>query len=292
MGITTIPQFQPPVTALYRLTDSDFQPAAFKTACESFAHFDSEMSDHDLWQFQLHQECSLLVALWSDRSGANKRSECQPGQASRVSCAVLSFCWWETWEKTEHKTLRSYNDERALYDGEFLAELERARKALGEPHILGRDKDENAHRFALWRGKNGLLVLQQSANDLQFGCDINYWIQNWTGGDPKPTSPFIDWLHRQSLLPPGIVLPETWELCGPGFEQELAKETSFNLLHSLRGVKATSIARRKGRDDVLFQLFHHSHELAEVHLTWVQEFRPDWPAFTLYESWSDWLAEQ
>ena len=39
----------------------------------------------------------------------------------------------------------------------------------------------------------GLLALQQSAYDPQFGLDINYWLHPWEGDTPHPGS-FIDWL--------------------------------------------------------------------------------------------------
>jgi hypothetical protein len=61
-----------------------------------------------------------------------------------------------------------------------------------------------------WRGATGLLIVQQSAYDLQFGLDINYWVHPWAGPDrtrnpPLPLSiPFIDWL---CLAPQAKVAP-------------------------------------------------------------------------------------
>jgi hypothetical protein len=62
--------------------------------------------------------------------------------------------------------------------------------------LHGADDDEHGHRWALWRGRTGLFVVQQSAYDPQFGLDINYWVCPWSGPDPRPSSPFIDWLMR------------------------------------------------------------------------------------------------
>ncbi len=65
---------------------------------------------------------------------------------------------------------------------------------LGAPKLVGQDRDADAHRWAIWRGGTGLLILQQSAYDPQFGLDVNYWLHPWRGDDPHPGSPFIDWL--------------------------------------------------------------------------------------------------
>ncbi len=42
--------------------------------------------------------------------------------------------------------------------------------------------------------QRGNSILQQSCYDPQFGLDVNFWIQPWSGQVPEPTSPFIDWL--------------------------------------------------------------------------------------------------
>ena len=73
---------------------------------------------------------------------------------------------------------------------------------IGPTALAGRDRDAHAHRWAIWRGRTGLLVLQQSSYDPQFGIDINYWLHPWKDGDPRPDSPFIDWLFGVSAAAP------------------------------------------------------------------------------------------
>lgn len=95
---------------------------------------------------------------------------------------------------SQHETLASYEDERSIFNRRYGEELKTAVGILGPPRLRGSDTDENRHEYAIWRGQTGLLILQQSAYDPQFGFDINYWIHPWVGPDPKPTHPFIDWL--------------------------------------------------------------------------------------------------
>lgn len=66
---------------------------------------------------------------------------------------------------------------------------------LGPPLLSGTDAD-NGYRHALWRGRTGLFIVQQSNYDCQFGDDLNFWIRRWSGPDPRPTKPFLDWLTR------------------------------------------------------------------------------------------------
>jgi hypothetical protein len=93
--------------------------------------------------------------------------------------------------------------------------------------------------------------------------------------------------------PPSEFL-EPW--CVPGaehlaaMEAELARELKPNLRHPLHSVSVRAIARRQDRDDVLFALNNHGCRLAVVHLTWSQgtETNSQWPATTMFASWSQW----
>ena len=93
---------------------------------------------------------------------------------------------------------RAWEKEREEFDKCYNESLSNAIKILGLPRIQGFDTDENRHCYAIWRGDSGLLILQQSVYDFQFGLDVNFWVQPWTCPDPQPTSPFIDWLLHVS----------------------------------------------------------------------------------------------
>lgn len=108
------------------------------------------------------------------------------------------MCWWETFSEAQHENLGSWQREREEFDRYYSDSVAGAIQILGSPLIEGTDTIEDRHSFAIWRGKTGMLILQQSAYDPQFGHDVNYWVQPWSGPDPRPTSPFSDWLSKLS----------------------------------------------------------------------------------------------
>ena len=66
---------------------------------------------------------------------------------------------------------------------------------------------------------------------------------------------------------------------------ELLRELSPG--HVLRGRKFHAIAYRGGSDDFLFEL---DEAVADVHLTFTKEHRPEFPSTTIYASLNDWVA--
>ncbi len=179
------PGFVPPVARLFELANTSFDAAVFKAACEAIAPLDARSSDADLWSFPVDPcgEPRLIVAVGED--------------LTEVDCAVLSICWWETSSRMQHDTEESFATERSEFDRQFNDTYAATAALLGPPLLSGSDLGDG-YRHALWRGRTGLLVVQQSNYDCQFGNDINYWVRRWSGPDPRPTSPFIDWLTRQS----------------------------------------------------------------------------------------------
>ncbi len=143
---------------------------------------DKSSSDADLWCYSV-SDLKMIVGLEDERT---------------VRFAVLSICWWETFLPTQHANRESFQAEQREFNRLYNEELQAATAVLGPPQLAGQDQDEHAHRWAAWRGRTGLLVLQQSAYDPQFGLDVNYWLHPWKGGTPQPTSPFVDWLFGVS----------------------------------------------------------------------------------------------
>jgi hypothetical protein len=278
MAIQRDPKFEPPVKQLRELADAEFTPSEFKIACERFSRLDKENTDDDLLQFDLQDgaDAQLVASLFLN-----------PAPAA-IICAILAFCWWETFTKDAHKSYKAFRDEQEEFDRIFDDELERATKIIGAPVRQGADKKAPAHKHAIWQGKNALLILQQSANDVQFGYDVNYWIQPYKSEELAPSSPLINWLHMLNQIPPGIQLPPTWEPCLGGFEAELKRELAMNFFHRLRNVQATAVARSNKCDDVLFELRGHKKRLAQVHLTWSREMHPHWPHSMFFDSWEQW----
>lgn len=193
--IHTFPSFDPPIARLFELANTSFAPRTFRRACERFAIFDTGSSHDDLWYFSVSGGPSLIVAVETELIG-RKTNGLPKYRQLAVSCAILSVCWWETFLKSEHESLESWTAERAEFDRFYTESLADTIESLGPPLMQGKDTDEDRHRHAIWRGETGLLILQQSTYDPQFGLDVNYWVRSWSGSDPRPTSPFIDWLCR------------------------------------------------------------------------------------------------
>ena len=62
--------------------------------------------------------------------------------------------------------------------------------------------------------------------------------------------------------------------------------------HVLCGARATAVATRVDRDDVLFEIEGGKSTLAVVHMTWQREKDPKWPAVKLFSSWDQWIKEE
>jgi hypothetical protein len=148
-----------------------------------FGVYDSRASDPSLWYFRRTDGTRLIVDVDVDVDAAGI-----------VMDALLSMCWWETYDPHAHDNNASHAAERRQFDAAYSAALAAAEDAAGPPLLSGRDDDRYAHRWALWRGRTGLFVVQQSTYDLQFGTDVNFWVRPWTDAEPRPSMPFIRWL--------------------------------------------------------------------------------------------------
>lgn len=191
--IETFCDFDPPIEQLFRLANTSFEPSIFQSACDSFAELDRISTDDDLWNYRLEGNARMIVSLIVEVVGAkpNGWPDCRP---LSVACAILSICWWQRYSLSDHGDEATFLTEREEFDRLYGDALARTTASLGLPQMSGIDADNCGYRYSIWRGNTGLLILQQSARDPQFGHDINYWIQPWTGRDPTPTTPFIDWL--------------------------------------------------------------------------------------------------
>lgn len=218
--LVACPNLELPVHHLLRLANTTFDPRAFRLACETFARFDEAESDADLWHFTLTNgefrprsvvgspsqspiyfvegsEAKLAVSLKSEVV-ARRPGGSPVLRLLGVQVAILSICWWESFDESEHEIIETWRLEREEFARVYEETLAKSIHTIGPPRMSGRDDDENGHRYAVWRGNTGLLILQQSCFDPQFGLDINFWLQPWSGDDPHPYSPFIDWLTNMT----------------------------------------------------------------------------------------------
>ena len=164
-----------------RLADESFGAATFRELCARIG--EPEYVDRWLWRFSRPDGTVLIVGAGEDGG-------------MTVGAAVLSTCWWDTVHRHDAGDDDSYAAEQRAYDDAYDDALRAAEAVAGQPDFSGRDQGTYPHRWALWRGRTGLFVVQQSAYDLQFGVDVNYWVRPWTARRIEPTEPFIDWLSK------------------------------------------------------------------------------------------------
>jgi hypothetical protein len=84
-------------------------------------------------------------------------------------------------------------------------------------------------------------------------------------------------------------LPRGWVAVSPEHASKLEAELRRELTrsHPLRGLDLRAIARRDGRDDVLFRAPGTDLTVYAVHLTWNVETDPTWPHTIRYASLDD-----
>jgi len=98
------------------------------------------------------------------------------------------------------------------------------------------------------------------------------------------------------MIPAEIRILEPWRVLAASTEG-MARVLSDRLAdqvpegHLLYGLKATALATRCDRDDVLFEVEGGTARLAVVHMTWRKETDPHWPTTTLFDSWDQWVQE-
>jgi hypothetical protein len=101
---------------------------------------------------------------------------------------------------------------------------------------------------------------------------------------------------QNMALPDGVEILLPWrDLCDlPDQAQRLSAELSSELSsrHVLFGLKATAIASRVDRDDVLFEIANGSAPFAMVHLSWRKEADPRWPSTKLFTNWDEWVRAE
>ncbi len=110
--------------------------------------------------------------------------------------AYVAFAYWEDWdpEFTDSDTLAAGRRE---FDAAFHEAVHAAKAQIGDPAKAGQDTDREAFRWVIWRTDRALLVMQQARFDLEFGAEVNCWIEPYEQEDLSPETPLIDWLNAR-----------------------------------------------------------------------------------------------
>src|SRR5215470_553634 len=90
-----------------------------------------------------------------------------------------------------------------------------------------------------------------------------------------------------------ILLPWRTISDSPNSERLSAElSTELSPTHPLYGLKATAVANRIDRDDVLFEVVGGTAPLAVVHVTRRKESDAHWPSTRLFASWERWVLDE
>ena len=174
------------VRQLYALAGTPFTLAAFIPQWQAFGWIYTPAStDAFGFRIPITDQLRLLV---------------QPS-GERIGCAALPFCYWERFDRADHVTIESYRTARHHYDMLYAQAVQTTAIVLGQPQYSGHDSDADAAHYAVWQSAYALLILQQCAFDVQFGNEINFWLEPYQAETFTPTSPFIDWLVQRHRTP-------------------------------------------------------------------------------------------
>jgi len=111
-----------------------------------------------------------------------------------INCMVLPFCWWPNYDEEFATSRLLHGIEKRRFGAAFTKAADLTRKTIAPPFYTGRDADEDRHQYAVWAGNHAWLILQQAAFDVQFGIEINFWLEPIKGERFTPITPLIDWL--------------------------------------------------------------------------------------------------
>jgi hypothetical protein len=86
-----------------------------------------------------------------------------------------------------------YDPGRRDFDLAFERAKSRITESLGLPWAQGQyvhdHRPDWTYSYATWPGPAGVLILRQDELDIQFGMEVNVWVQPWDSATPLPTPP-------------------------------------------------------------------------------------------------------
>lgn len=171
------------------LAHTPFTTTAFRERCREFGWpYEPEPEDEFGFQFHIDEEHWIASAFQGDVLGP----------------VLLPFYYWENYDPDWHDEVGTFVPEQIAYNAAYQQTVETVSAVLGPPLRTGQDDDEDAHRWAVWPRETAFLIVQQAALDLQFGMEINIWLEPCTAlpcaeDEFQPTSPLIDWLTNRHV---------------------------------------------------------------------------------------------
>jgi hypothetical protein len=171
-------EFRPYIEPLFSLTSmTDWSELAAR--CRSFGwKADADFPDDDVWL--LGDRLRFCV-------GHSDANEERP----------FGFVFVYFFEDVREPGMAEfYPPGRSDYDRAYATALSQIREVIGDPAAQGEYRyhfrSDRPYHYAIWPGEAGVLILRQDEIDIQFGMDVNLWVQPWSPEEPLPVPP-IDW---------------------------------------------------------------------------------------------------
>jgi hypothetical protein len=111
------------------------------------------------------------------------------------SLLTAALCYWDGWDLQFAPSPAWHARQQAAFEHAYQAVRAVGVVVLGEPTLQGRDRNEDQHRWSVWRIGEVVLAVHQAVGDVQFGLSIQTDVRRYPTDAPlQPRSPFVDWL--------------------------------------------------------------------------------------------------
>jgi hypothetical protein len=115
----------------------------------------------------------------------------------RIFAAILRFCSGFDDSPICFASMEAYLDARKTFDGVYQTTTRKTIGLVGPPERQGDYQyiEGPPLHFAIWRGVQGLLILQQCDFDYAYGTETLFWVHPCEEADPIPDEPPLEWLE-------------------------------------------------------------------------------------------------
>jgi hypothetical protein len=167
------------------LASSTWTPSVIRSACEANGwSCDREHPRTGSHEFHLGAELRLVVCF-----GPHQFYPVPYGSVLIYLHSYLNY-----WRDEEYDDFGQTDFDQAFVTASGTLADELGYPALEGTHEVGWAGSPPRYRYAIWRGKSGLLVLQQGEYDLNCGeFDVSVFIHPWDEGSPTPQTPPAVW---------------------------------------------------------------------------------------------------
>lgn len=189
MSVHEFPISDTLVQQLHTLACTPFEMSAFRQRWQEFGWVYTPNSDDEFW---------FRVPVVDDPD--NLSLQVIP-RDQKIDHALLTFCYWERYAPECHDSPEAHQAEERAYHAAYDRVRQQVSRMLGPPRREGEDlpitHEVEHYRHAVWPGETALVILQECGFDMEFGLEINLWLEPCSLSEFTPSQPLIDWLTRR-----------------------------------------------------------------------------------------------